>query len=90
MVQQFLKVNNVNHIVRSHQLCTDGYQVVFNDSLSTVWSAPNYCYRCGNVAAVMEVSDNSKRGYNTFTAAPECERAIPDFASHKDGPDYFL
>ena len=90
VVEKFLKVNNVKHIVRAHQLCTDGFQVIFNDQLSTVWSAPNYCYRCGNVAAIMEVDESYKSRYNTFTAAPEYERTQPDLGAHKETPDYFL
>ena len=35
----------------------EGYQWQHNRSVVTVFSAPNYCYRCGNQGAIMEVDD---------------------------------
>lgn len=71
VVRKFLDVNSMDHILRAHQLCQEGYQVLYDDSLSTVWSAPNYCYRCGNMASVLEVDENCNRHFNVFDAAPE-------------------
>ena len=73
VVKKFLHVNSMSHILRAHQLCQEGYQILYGDRLSTVWSAPNYCYRCGNLASVLEVSDSGDRYFNIFDAAPENE-----------------
>eukprot|EP01095_Lingulamoeba_sp_RSL-Kostka_P007017 TRINITY_DN2219_c0_g1_i1.p1 TRINITY_DN2219_c0_g1~~TRINITY_DN2219_c0_g1_i1.p1 ORF type:complete len:310 (-),score=81.08 TRINITY_DN2219_c0_g1_i1:288-1217(-) len=90
IVNKFLTENNCKHIVRAHQLCMDGYQIFF-DSLSTIWSAPNYCYRCGNVAAILEISDSFDHHYNTFSAAPDLLRNKPNAnEASKEIPDYFL
>ena len=60
---------------------------MFDDQLVTVWSAPNYCYRCGNVAAILELDENLNRFYKKFEAAPHDERGVP---AKKSVPDYFL
>ncbi|CAH1759553.1 14466_t:CDS:2 [Entrophospora sp. SA101] len=77
VVNRFLEINKMEHILRAHQLCMEGYQVLYNDCLSTVWSAPNYCYRCGNMASILEVGVNGERFFNVFDAAPENERDGP-------------
>lgn len=47
---------------------------MFDNSIVTVWSAPNYCYRCGNVAAILQLDENLNTNYITFDAAPQVSR----------------
>ena len=54
----FTHINNLHFIARAHQLVMEGYQWQHNRTVVTVFSAPNYCYRCGNQAAIMEVDDD--------------------------------
>lgn len=89
VVEAFLRFNKFDHVLRAHQLCMEGFTVMFDGRLSTVWSAPNYCYRCGNMASILEVDDQLGRKFNLFSAAPEDQQKLPkDSAS--DLPQYFL
>jgi len=37
-----------------------GYNWCHDKNVVTIFSAPNYCYRCGNQAALMELDDQLK------------------------------
>eukprot|EP01065_Artemidia_motanka_P022226 TRINITY_DN2644_c1_g1_i1.p1 TRINITY_DN2644_c1_g1~~TRINITY_DN2644_c1_g1_i1.p1 ORF type:complete len:388 (+),score=111.00 TRINITY_DN2644_c1_g1_i1:110-1273(+) len=87
VVQQFNHQNGLVLIARSHQLVMEGYKSVFGDSLATVWSAPNYCYRCGNVASILELDEHLMKHFKIFEAAPQEIRGI---IGKKPQPDYFL
>lgn len=71
VVQTFNQKNNIDIICRAHQLVMEGYKWHFNETVLTVWSAPNYCYRCGNVAAVLHLDENLQRDFTIFEAAPQ-------------------
>ena len=87
LVDRFLQTNNMNFIVRAHQLIMEGYKIHFNGKLFTVWSAPNYCYRCNNMASIMKLDASLKYDFLTFQAAPEDYGPAP---KKKELPDYFL
>ena len=56
----------------------DGFKYWFKDSnLVTVWSAPNYCYRCGNVASILNINENLERDFEIFHATKDSSRAVP-------------
>jgi len=58
--EQFNHANNLKLISRAHQLVMNGYNWSHERNVVTVFSAPNYCYRCGNEAAIMEVDEFMK------------------------------
>mmetsp|Transcript_29133 Transcript_29133/g.94327 ORF Transcript_29133/g.94327 Transcript_29133/m.94327 type:complete len:322 (-) Transcript_29133:165-1130(-) len=89
VVEKFNAANRLTLIARAHQLVMEGHKPLFNATLVTVWSAPNYCYRCGNMAAIMEIGDS-------IDTRPEfvMYEASPDQGDKKElnqrMPDYFL
>jgi len=87
IVSTFNHTNNIELIARAHQLVMEGYKWMFNETLVTVWSAPNYCYRCGNVASIFELDESLKHSFKTFEAAPSDQRGVP---ARKPVHDYFL
>jgi diadenosine tetraphosphatase ApaH/serine/threonine PP2A family protein phosphatase len=83
---EFCQNNQIDLIVRAHQLAMEGYQYHFGgEQLVTVWSAPNYMYRSGNDASVLKIDEQFKREFKIFKAVPDSERVIPD----ETAPSYF-
>jgi diadenosine tetraphosphatase ApaH/serine/threonine PP2A family protein phosphatase len=77
--EEFCQLNGVKLIVRAHQMMNNGYSYHFpSQTCVTVWSAPNYMYRAGNLAAVMKVNESGERDFVTFSAVPMDRRKVPD------------
>eukprot|EP00753_Platysulcus_tardus_P008688 PLAT16171.2.p2 GENE.PLAT16171.2~~PLAT16171.2.p2 ORF type:complete len:302 (-),score=122.30 PLAT16171.2:100-1005(-) len=77
VTSEFNHINGLQLICRAHQMAHEGYRVMFPaKNLVTVWSAPNYCYRCGNVAAILSFDDKLERKFTIFSDVPEPEGEV--------------
>ncbi|KAL4498517.1 hypothetical protein ABPG72_019635 [Tetrahymena utriculariae] len=84
--EQFNHMNDIKLIARAHQLVLEGYQQTHDKNVVTVFSAPNYCYRCGNQAAFMELDEHMRMTYIQFDSATNDDGG----RVNKRVPDYFL
>ena len=58
VLSKFVKENDIDLIVRGHQVVEDGYEFFCNKKLITIFSAPNYCGEFNNSACILSVSKN--------------------------------
>jgi serine/threonine-protein phosphatase PP1 catalytic subunit len=72
IVTEFNKKNDLDLIVRAHQVVDDGYEFFANRQLITIFSAPNYCGEFDNSAAILIVDD-------TLTCSLKVLRPVENF-----------
>uniref|UniRef100_A0A0N5AMC6 Serine/threonine-protein phosphatase n=1 Tax=Syphacia muris TaxID=451379 RepID=A0A0N5AMC6_9BILA len=84
--ETFNHSNGLTLISRAHQLVMEGYNWSHDQNVVTVFSAPNYCYRCANQAAMVELDDELSFSFLQFDPAPRGKE--PNTV--RQTPDYFL
>ena len=92
ITEQFNHANGLQFIARAHQLVMEGFNWMHDNRVVTVFSAPNYCYRCGNLAAIVEVDENGGHAVQQFDHAPPRGGADAAGANKvkRSPPDYFV
>jgi len=84
--EQFNHNNGLRLVARAHQLVMEGYNWCHERNTVTIFSAPNYCYRCGNQAAIMELDEKMNQSFLQFDPAPR--KGEPDVSRRI--PSYFV
>jgi serine/threonine-protein phosphatase PP1 catalytic subunit len=58
IVQDFNKKNDLDLIIRAHQVVDEGYEFFAQRQLITIFSAPNYCGEFDNSAGIMIIDES--------------------------------
>ncbi|XP_038237478.1 serine/threonine-protein phosphatase 5 isoform X3 [Dermochelys coriacea] len=71
VTKSFLERNQLDYIIRSHEVKSEGYEVTHEGKCITVFSAPNYCDQMGNKGSYIHLRGSDLRPeFHQFTAVP--------------------
>ncbi|KAF8385463.1 hypothetical protein PRIPAC_74605, partial [Pristionchus pacificus] len=68
VVQEFCEKNDIDLIVRAHQVVQDGYEFFAARKLVTIFSAPHYCGQYDNRAAMLCVAEDLQCRFEVMEA----------------------
>lgn len=71
ITKRYLEANNLELVIRSHEVKDEGYEVAHDGYCITIFSAPNYCDQMGNKGAFITFhGDDMVPHFTQFDAAP--------------------
>ncbi|XP_064083714.1 serine/threonine-protein phosphatase 5-like isoform X1 [Macrobrachium nipponense] len=71
ITKKFLERNNLEYVIRSHEVKAEGFEVAHDGKCITVFSAPNYCDTMGNLGSFITMTGKDlKPKYTTYEAVP--------------------
>ena len=68
ITKAFLERNNLELVIRSHEVKDEGYEIEHDGWLVTVFSAPNYCDHMGNKGAFITFGSDMKPKFTQYSA----------------------
>lgn len=88
VTEKFTHANSIKCIARAHEVAMKGYELNHGKRVTTVFSAPNYCYRCGNKGAIMELDSDMHGHFFVYGQQEEfCDTDKENY--HKTVPKHF-
>jgi len=86
VTQQWNENNGLDLLVRAHQMVDAGFYWQHSKQALTLFSAPNYMYRCGNTAAILELQPGLQAlHFKQFLASRNHQPH-----THRRPPEYFV
>ncbi|RCI03266.1 hypothetical protein CU098_001338, partial [Rhizopus stolonifer] len=85
VTKNFLETNDLDMVIRSHEVKAQGYVIEHDGKCVTVFSAPNYCDTVGNKGALINFTPDLKKEYITFDAVPHPTVKPMQYASQFSG-----
>lgn len=66
---KFMDENGIQLMFRSHQMIAEGFKILYDNRLITLYSAPNYCGNCNNKSSVFTLDGESNYTHTVFNSS---------------------